>query len=205
MLQAEAESFPVELSCSGTQCLELFLYFDRTAIPWNVGKEQDKTLVPTRNLSWVSRFMCDFKMHMTSGAPIFIFIMSLSTFLASLLQRFSEVKHMKVLWIVYYLCKTRFCHQMPWVLGAPYWSNIVALPFDYGKSLHVILPSPQNCKILEGKTGKPTLLQWIFKGPVAVLFKWLSQWFLWWSVFITKKMDHHSIWKKKKTHWGSRL
>lgn len=26
MLQAEAESFPVELSCSGTQCLELFLY-----------------------------------------------------------------------------------------------------------------------------------------------------------------------------------
>jgi len=29
----EAESFPVELSCSGTQCLEWFLYFDRNAIP----------------------------------------------------------------------------------------------------------------------------------------------------------------------------
>lgn len=39
MLQAEAESFPVELSCSGTQRLELFLYFDRNAIPWNVAKE----------------------------------------------------------------------------------------------------------------------------------------------------------------------
>lgn len=28
---AEAESFPVELSCSGTQCLELLLYLERNA------------------------------------------------------------------------------------------------------------------------------------------------------------------------------
>lgn len=144
-----------------------------------------------------SRSMCEFKIHTTSWASIFIFIMNLFAYRPESVQGFSTMKLMKVLWRFLLALQDKVLFPTSWVLGAPQGLNILALLFHYRKGLHVnLLPPQQNYKLLEGRTGKVTVPIHI-QMVCCLLFKWLSKWCLWSSVFSTKKMNHHSSWKTK--------